>query len=305
MILTPRWQTILFGAVAGFTVAVQMIFQPELYGQLLILAPLVAILGLPHGALDLPIAEALWPLIGWRGKLWFLTLYLALVAGVIGVWMLVPGFALIAFLAYSVAHFSEDWGSAASPLRWTGGIATIGAPAMFHIDEVSRLFAFLVAPTTAAIAAGLTAVAGFVGICVFTAAVLFKPETRGQAAYEQAMLWAIGALLPPLMFFAVYFCGLHSIRHFNSTIQSLPRTRRALGIAALLSSLVVLAALGFVRGPSGRTANPLPADLVQVIFIGLAALTVPHMILIERFSRLSGRGHKNRHWWHPESDARG
>ena len=52
--------------------------RPDLATQLLLLAPLVAILGLPHGALDLPMAEMLWPLDGWRGKLTFVTLYLGL-----------------------------------------------------------------------------------------------------------------------------------------------------------------------------------------------------------------------------------
>lgn len=285
MITAPRWQTILFGTVAGLALVFQVTIQPDLILQLVLLAPLVAILGLPHGALDLPIAEALWPLDGWRGKLRFLAIYLGLAAGVIGLWLLVPGIALVAFLAYSVLHFSDDWAKAASPLRWTGGVATIGAPALFHPEQVTTLFAYLAPPAAAAFSAQATAIAGAIGLCVFIGVLILKPGTRGQAAIEQAILWGIAALLPPLVFFAVYFCSLHSIRHFDATIQSLPRTRRALGIAALLSGLVILAAVIFVQNQTGGVSNLLPKDIVQVIFIGLAALTVPHMVLVERFNQ--------------------
>jgi Brp/Blh family beta-carotene 15,15'-monooxygenase len=253
---------------------------------LVLLAPLVAIPGLPHGALDLPIAEALWPLDGWRGKLRFAAIYLGLALGVIGLWMLVPGIALVAFLAYSVVHFSGDWAKAVSPLRWTFGVATIGAPALFHPEQVTTLFAYLAPPGAATFSAQATAIAGAIGLCVFIGSLIPKPATRGKAATGQALLWGIGALLPPLVFFAVNFCSLHSIRHFGATIQSLPRTRRALGIAAFLSGLVIVAAVVFVQNQTGGISNPLPKDIVQVIFIGLAALTVPHIILIERFNQL-------------------
>lgn len=285
MIAAPRWQVVLFAIVAGFALVLEAAIQPDLMLQLLLLAPLVAILGLPHGALDLPIAEVLWPLNGWRGKLRFAAIYLGLAAGVIVVWMLDPGIALVAFLAYSAFHFSDDWAKAATLLRWTGGVATIGAPALFYPGQVTTLFAYLAPVATAEFSAKAAAIAGGLALCVFIGAVLLKRGMRGQAAIEQAILWGTGALLPPLLFFAVYFCGLHSIRHFNATIQSLPHTRRALAMSAFLSGLVILTAVVFMQNPAEGSSSPLPKDLVQVIFIGLAALTVPHMILIERFNQ--------------------
>lgn len=286
MIAAPRWQVVLFATVAACALVLQSAIQPDLMLQLLLLAPLVAILGLPHGALDLPIAEALWPLNGWRGKLQFSAIYLGLAAGVIAVWMLDPGIALVAFLAYSAFHFSDDWSKAATLLRWTGGVATIGAPTLFYPEQVTTLFAYLAPVATAKFSAKAAAIAGGLALCVFIGAILLKPRMRGQAAIEQAILWGTGALLPPLLFFAVYFCGLHSIRHFNATIQSLPHTRRALAMAAFLSGLVILTAIVFVQNQTTGNSSPLPKDIAQVIFIGLAALTVPHMILIERFNQV-------------------
>ena len=284
MTAAPVWQTVLFGLCAGVAVLFQAIMQPGIAAQLLLLAPLVAILGLPHGALDLPMAGVLWPLDGWRGKLRFVVIYLGLVAGVVGLWILAPGAALIAFLAYSALHFSDDWSRAAPPLRWTGGIATIGAPALMHHAEVTTLFGYLAPDHAAAIAADATAVAGALALLVFIATVLFRPAARHRAALEQGILWGIAALLPPLVYFAVYFCGLHSIRHFDATLRSVPHARRALITAAMLSVATILTAAMVFSGRNGAAVTPEGGGM-QVIFIGLAALTVPHMLLVERFHR--------------------
>jgi Brp/Blh family beta-carotene 15,15'-monooxygenase len=287
MTVIPVWQTVLFGCCAVLAVVFYTSAAPGLVTQLLLLAPLVAILGLPHGALDLPIAEALWPLHGWRGKLRFMAIYLGLAAGVILVWILVPGVALAAFLACSVLHFSDDWSQSALPLRWTGGVATIGAPALLHPEDVATHFAYLAPPSVAVVIANVAAIAGALGLCVYIATCILRPEARCRAATEQAILWGHAALLPPLMFFIVYFCSLHSIRHFSTTILFVPHAGRALVIAALLSGIVILTATFYLQTLLDGSSDALVRNLSQTVFIGLAALTVPHMILVERLSKLT------------------
>jgi Brp/Blh family beta-carotene 15,15'-monooxygenase len=283
MTRAPVWQTAIFGFCDVVAVLVQVSLQPGIATQVLLLAPLVAVVGLPHGALDLPMAEMLWPLRGWRGKLRFMALYLVLVACVVGLWIVAPGAALIAFLAYSALHFSDDWSHAAFPLRWTGGVATIGAPALLHHAEVTTLFAYLAPVEAATIAADGAAIAGGLASAGLIATVILRRLWRERAVLEQAILWALAALLPPLVYFAVYFCGLHSIRHFDATLRSVPRARRALVTAALLSGTVTLAGAAVLYARSGG-ALTLEEGGMQVIFIGLAALTVPHMLLVERFN---------------------
>lgn len=282
--IAAQWQTALFAVAAIGIVAAHALFDPTLLAQVLLLAPLVAILGLPHGALDLPIAEALWPLESRGRQAVFAALYLGLAGAVVAVWLLLPGFALLAFLAYSMLHFSEDWAADLPALRWSGGLATVGAPALLHHAEVEAIFAML-APAGAALAADAAALAGGVGLALLVLAILTSARARGSASLELAVLWTSAAVLPPLMYFAVYFCALHSIRHFTTTMHAVPNGRRALGVAVLLSVLTTLAALlAWRQGMTGPVADTTEQG-IRVIFIGLAALTVPHMILVDRFRR--------------------
>ena len=285
MTAQPRWQTILFAGAVTLAISAGIAIELEPTLQILILAPLVAILGLPHGALDLPIAEALWPLDGWRGKLVFALGYLGLAAAVIGLWLVAPGLALLAFLAYSALHFADDWQDAPAPLRWTGGLATVGAPALCHRGEVAELFGYLAPPATAGIAAGALAVAGAAALLALGAALILARDCRGRAALEQLMLWAAALLLQPLVYFVVYFCALHAVRHFTSAMKTIERPRDAIITAAGLSAITIAAAALAAFHLSANRLATVDAAVFEVVFIGLAALTVPHMILVDRFHR--------------------
>ena len=281
-----NWQTSLF-ALAGLGMAVTYtMFQPDLPAQVLMLAPLVAVLGLPHGALDLPIAEALWPLTGWRRKLLFIALYLGLAGSVILIWLLLPGAALAVFLAYSALHFSGDWTLASPSLRWSGGAATIGAPALLHHGEVEAIFAVLAAQEAAAIIADAAALVGALALAGFVLSGLLSRQAREAAALEQAILWITAAGLPPLMYFVVYFCALHSVRHFMATMRVNPDVRRAMAVAVMLSATVTLAACMVLLYVSVAHVVNLHDQIIRIVFIGLGALTVPHMTLVDRFHRM-------------------
>ena len=140
-------------------------------------------------------------------------------------------------------------------------------------------------PLGAALAADAVALAGAAGLAILAASIMTSARARGAAALEQAVVWTTAAVLPPLMYFAVYFCALHSIRHFTATMRVVPNGRRALSVAVVLSVIVTLAALlATFQGMTGTSVATTDQG-IRVIFIGLAALTVPHMILVDRFRR--------------------
>ena len=285
MTVPKIWQTWLFASVAFLTTVVSLVGQPDLITQLFILAPAVAILGLPHGALDLPIAQTLWPLNGWRGKLRFVSLYLGLSLLLIITWIFLPGPALFVFLIYSAFHFSGDWDDSGIILRFSGGAATVGAPALFQTEEVAKLFSQLAPESAANSATILLAVMGGMFLCMFVATIMVWPQFRTRAASEQGIIWISAACLTPLIYFVIYFCILHSIRHFSNAIASLEYPRQGLRVAILLSGVTVLAGfIGFLV-LQGTKPELLDQSVLKIIFIGLAALTVPHMILVDRFQR--------------------
>ena len=105
-------------------------------------------------------------------------------------------------------------------------------------------------------------------------------------ALEMAAAGILAIVAPPLVSFVVFFCGMHSARHILRTMNFSGRSSwRYVAGAALLPMAGVLAgstlAWVFLRDTA------LDARVVQVVFVGLAALTVPHMVLVERV-RLSG-----------------
>ena len=284
-LMRRKTQTALFITGLLAMIAVHAGLSLDLWTQILILAPAVALLGLPHGALDLPMAEAIWPLRGWRDRAVFFASYLAL-AGIIGLlWWVAPAVALTAFLAYSALHFSGDWQEDGVLWRVAGGLSAIGAPAVFHRLGVADIFAVLGPVSSAGVIAQGTALAGILGAgMVAYALAASRLDIKRAPLREVGAIWIGAALLPPLLYFVVYFCLLHSLRHLTGTLAVLPDRRRALRSAAAITVVSLCgAALGLVL-LTGRAPGDVTGPVLQVIFIGLAALTVPHMLLVERFS---------------------
>jgi hypothetical protein len=84
---------------------------------------------------------------------------------------------------------------------------------------------------------------------------------------------------------------MHSPRHILRTAgYAADVPKRVLWAAGLVPMLLVL---GLVAAVWSRFGNvPVDDRLVRIMFVGLAALTVPHMVLVERV-RLSGWNNRN------------
>ena len=111
-------------------------------------------------------------------------------------------------------------------------------------------------------------------------------QEQTAASVEVVGLLALFAIAPPLLGFAIYFCGVHSVRHFKhmgtmlkSTLQQFQVTR-----TTVIFSLMTWA-VGLLVLASQSASIGLEPALLQVIFIGLAALTVPHMILVDGIAK--------------------
>lgn len=83
---TPRLvakHRLMFAAIIPVLLGISLVFQPPLLWQIIALGPLVALLGLPHGALDHRVATALWPLSTLRQHAMFVAEYIGLTIAVL------------------------------------------------------------------------------------------------------------------------------------------------------------------------------------------------------------------------------
>ena len=290
MTALAHWHARFFLVAAIGLLAIELVgVSPTLTQQAAILGVLVTILGLPHGALDPAIAQAagLWRTM--RELSVFLGLYVSAVALSIIVWIVIPSWALSVFLAMSAWHFSGDWqGRLPIATRLLAGAAIISVPALAHPDEVDRLFSVLVPASGASMITGILAAAALPTMAFCGLTVIRVPRVDLVAVAEVATVLLLALALPPLVFFVAYFCFLHSPRHLiESAARLRVRTwRRLLMITLPITAVTVLGAIAFV--PLLPTASFSDA-VVQIVFVGLAALTVPHMVLIEFVTRLRSR----------------
>jgi Brp/Blh family beta-carotene 15,15'-monooxygenase len=85
----------------------------------------------------------------------------------------------------------------------------------------------------------------------------------------------------PILAFTIYFCFMHSARHLVRSHFFLNSFKRKEFIYALILPTVAVILMGFGIGYFKLT-HSFEKDLIQIIFVGLAALTVPHAWVLSK-----------------------
>ncbi len=248
----------------------------------------IVLIGLPHGALDGAVAMHLGIVQRFSDLARFMVVYIALAALVVVTWTVAPSISLIVFLTISMLHFGAgDVKNGKGSLGFTealahGGLAIVGI-SQFHRSEVNEIFAYLTNQDTAAVwlAVDILTVGVIVAIitCVFQAS---KNPKWATTILELLLLGIVYALAPPLLGFAIYFCCVHSARHFRKIYATIKENVASGNIKnqAILFTVISWIAAGIAFWMFADFADPGPT-ILRITFIGLAALTVPHMILID------------------------
>jgi len=278
-----RKQSALFCIVAlGIAAAGRILPPVDDTAGLLIIGGFILLLGVPHGALDPVFAPQLYGVRSAVGWLIFGLCYCAAAVSVVFFWQVTPTLFLLTFLLVSAIHFSGDLDPEVPVLaKALYGGAILVLPALFHAAQIEPLFNMLVGSESShwitrclhwlawPWAAGLTLVA------------VALVRRMGRPALELATLGCLALSAPPLYAFTAFFCLMHGARHILRTVAYASETpaRRLIAINVLPMTLIVAALLVVVTHFSRHELN---AAIVQTIFVGLAALTVPHMVLVER-----------------------
>jgi Brp/Blh family beta-carotene 15,15'-monooxygenase len=276
-------QGIAFSLIAGAVVAASILFAPFEGGNtLVILAFFILLLGVPHGALDPVFAAQLFRIRKPFGWVYFSCLYLLLAFLVILLWRFAPFIFLAGFLLISLAHFSGDpREGTAWPVRLLYGGAPLILPALLQANETTRIFSFLIDPLSAQTLVSVLAFLSVPWLILLLGAAVHQLRVDTITSLEITAVGVLAVVATPLVSFTVFFCCMHSPRHLLRTLNHarMYSYKRLLAIAfgPLLGIGVLLAGSSTLLEQTAQDSK-----LIQIIFIGLAALTVPHMVLVEQ-----------------------
>lgn len=268
--------------------------------QLALVALPIATLGIMHGALDPWVADRiLLARLGARHRIWFIHGYLAVMAGVVMMWLYMPLTTLASFLLISIWHFGQQdaavIGARDDPLAIlvTGSVPVL-APVVAHPDQVAVIFGWLVGLDPVVTAPLLSWLLNpvialwLVGVAMLLSRMaLFGEQGLGRCLAMIGIVLSTMILLPPLIAFAAYFCLLHSFGHLldlQATHEG-PWRRWDLQdwVGRLWPATLAAAVIGLIAWWLIAALDPQALAsreaLARVIFCGLAALTVPHVIL--------------------------
>lgn len=258
------------------------------------------LLGLPHGAVDhlVPawLSARARPL---PARLTLLVAYPA-VAGVgLVAFRAAPELALLGFLVVSVVHFglADEAFHAERDRRPTrAGVTAVlaygGPPVIVPLalwrDQVDPLLTAVAPGAPALLTAEIRGLALVtLGYAVGVTALREIRAGRPRDAVAPVLLTALFGTVPPALAVGAYFALWHSCRHVARLLRHDPRNaadlragrvgpplRRFAGQAAAPTVLAVAALVTLIAWP-GHRADPLPAT-----FAVLAALTLPHAVLV-------------------------
>ena len=254
---------------------------------------LIFFIGLPHGSFDGAVAS----LVGFSNRiqfLQFLIYYLALFFIVIVFWLYFPILALFIFITMTIAHFGLcDWTNFRIKkykysVSFTYGMTIIFGIIFFNENQSFLIFEYLTNDKIYLIQKyffipySLT----LLSIIYFIYLSFFEKKLR-KGVIEILFLLLIFYFFDPLLSFAIYFCFFHTYKHLKHLIKNiyLHLTNKRFVIYSTLAFTAIswLGGLGVLYYLFQNLS--LYESILKVIFIGLAALTLPHMLLVDIFYR--------------------
>lgn len=244
----------------------------------------IFIMGMPHGALDILMLKSLSrqdmgkSRFSYAVKLGILVcVYIALVVMAFFAWMLLPTVCLLVFLTIGVAHFRHDWQQTRSTPAWCLSAVVVTAPSLVYSRRLEDVFEWLFLPAYHAsiIALGMQVIAV---LCFAIVLAYWLKDSIETPVVKNMIIVVISAcVLPPLVFFTLYFCIVHSVYHTVLVQKTMQVNFKSLAVATLVPMLGTVAIFSagywyFIETEALSVYYPL-------IFIGLFAVTCPHVLL--------------------------
>ena len=260
---------------------------------------LILIIGVSHGSLDHIKGKKLLKTFNLNNISIFYFTYLLLAISITIFWILFPSTALIIFLIVASYHFGkEDTQFLINENTYTNqllflfkGSLIILAPLLFHFDETISIFKLLLIKNET-FYSSLAFIENNkllnIGIIISTLSSIFlfikNFELKKFTIFlDYFSIIILNYYFTPLIAFTIYFCFLHSIRHSISLMIELDQNNLKNGLLIFFKKalpLTILTAIFCLIGMYFLNKNyGFDSSILKLIFIGLASLTFPHILL--------------------------
>ncbi len=254
---------------------------------------LIFFVGLPHGSFDGAVAS----LIGFKSKLQFakfILYYLILVVFVIIFWVNFPVIALLIFLFMTIVHFGLcDWSNFnilkhKFSITLTYGMIVIFGIIFFNENQSFEIFTYLSGNEINYFKRYLYIPYSITTILLiyFMYLSYFEKKLR-KGIIEILSLISVFYFFDALLSFAIYFCFIHTYKHLKHLITNvyLHLPNKKFVIYSTLIFTIVSWIGGFIIILFLSQNFTFYESILKVIFIGLASLTLPHMLLVDLIYR--------------------
>ncbi len=260
---------------------------------------LILSIGVSHGSLDHLKGKKIIKIFSLDNIIVFYFIYILIAVGIIIFWIIIPSISLIIFLIVASYHFGkEDTQFLVTEdsffyhlLFFLKGSLVILAPIYFNFDETISIFKLLLVDneifykslnfmeTYKLILFGMI-LSTLSSILLFTK----KFELKKFIVFlDFFSILILNYYLSPLEAFTLYFCFLHSIRHSITLMFELDEKSLRNGFKIFVKKaipLTVLTASFCLIGLYLLNNNyDFNSSILKIIFIGLASLTFPHILL--------------------------
>jgi Brp/Blh family beta-carotene 15,15'-monooxygenase len=260
---------------------------------------LILIIGVSHGALDHLKGKKLLKILNFEKSYIFYLSYILIAISVILIWTILPSITLIIFLAVASFHFGKEDtqflinknSNLISILFFFRGFLVIITPLYFNFDETVFIFKMLLIDNEQ-FYSSLSFIENYkiieiaIGLSALSSIILFLTEFNFKKfviLLDSFSIIILNYYLSPLVAFTIYFCFLHSIRHTISLAVEMDNTNLKNGFKLFIKKafpLTVLTAIFCLVGLYFlNNVYEFNSAILKIIFIGLASLTFPHILL--------------------------
>jgi beta-carotene 15,15'-dioxygenase len=250
--------------------------------ELIILSILILILGVPHGSLDTILAAKLYNIQSIVDWVKFTLFYIGSVAFIVLLWFFVPTVFLLGFLIISIIHFSGDLlPDIKLPVRIFYGGCVIVLPFILHANEVSRLFQMLVGDKAALNIVPLIKLMCWPWLIGIIITLILNKSNNIYSWFEVIAVILLAIFSQPLIAFTIFFCCMHSARHIIRSLEGVTKSSYLFILIASFLPMLGVLIFSSIAWFFFKNIN-IETRIIQIVFVGLAALTVPHMFIVEQ-----------------------